>query len=117
GPSAADPETGEIIMGNAFVYGAAMITLETFARDILAVLNKDLSVGDITSGQQVEDWVERQTAPGSVVTGRPADDHVVPVDGYNVERINEAMDFSWARAHGVSAHGPVASPASPAELL
>ena len=96
GPSSADPETGEIIMGNAFIYGAAMETLQSFARDIIAVLNDDYSETDISSGEVARAWVERNRDPGSVVTGRPADDHVTSIDGYNVDRVDAAMDFSWA---------------------
>lgn len=114
GPSSADPLTGEIIMANAFVYGAAMETLTTFARDIIAVLNGDLTEDDISSGAQVRAWVERLEAPGSAETGRSADDHVVPLDGLDAERVNEAMDFSWARRGRA---GASRSPRSPAELL
>jgi len=103
GPSSADPETGEIIMGNAFIYGAGLETLQTFARDIIALLNDDVTEGDVTSGDVVDAWVERNREPRSLTTGRPADDHVTSIDGYNIDRVNAAMDFSWAeafRGHG-----------------
>lgn len=96
GPSSADPLTGEIIMGNAFVYGAAMEVLTTYANDIIRVLNGDLDEEDITSGAQVQAWLDRLET-GSEITGRSADDHAVAVDGLDAARINEAMDFSWAR--------------------
>ncbi len=116
GPSSADPETGEIIMGNAFMYGAAVETLQSFARDIIALLNDDVSETDISSGDVVESWVRENTEPGSLETGRPADDHVTTIDGFNVHEIEEAMDFSWAE--GLSGIDSAAQrPGSPAELI
>ena len=103
GPSSADPETGEIIMGNAFMYGAGIDTLQAFARDIIALLNDDVSETDISSGDVVESWVERNSEPGSLETGRPADDHVVGVDGMD-GNIGEGMDFSWVEALTASGH-------------
>jgi hypothetical protein len=94
GPSAADPETGEIIQGNAFIYGAGIETLSTFARDIVALLNGDISNDVITSGSNVTAWVERMGAPGSVETGRPADDHVIPLDGADAVDVDHAMAFN-----------------------
>ncbi len=95
GPSSADPITGEIIMGNAFIYGAGIDTLQAFARDIIGLLNGDLRETDISSGDVVRSWVERNREPRSLTTGRPADDHIAGIDAMNVDRINEAMDFSW----------------------
>jgi hypothetical protein len=114
GPSSADPLTGEIIMGNAFVYGAAMETLTSFARDIIALLNDDLTETDITTGANVEAWIERMSAPTSLETGRSASDHAVAVDGLDAEMFNDAMDFSWAHADGDAHH---ARPSGPAEAF
>jgi hypothetical protein len=114
GPSAADPLTGELIMGNAFVYGAAMDTLATYARDIVGLLLGDIDPASITTGAHVEGWAERMMAQASLETGRPADDHVIGIDGFNVDQVEEAMDFSWARAGMPHAHQP---PATPRELL
>ena len=100
GPSAADPETGEIIQANAFVYGYAVETTAAYARDLVALLNGDLDEDDITNGTQVQAWVNRMNDSGSEMTGRPADDHVIPIDGFNVDRVNEAMSFEWAEALG-----------------
>ena len=116
GPSSADPETGEIIMGNAFIYGAGLETLQTFARDIVALLNDDIAEVDVTNGDVVDSWVTRNAEPGSEVTGRPADDHVMNNDGFNVEEIAEAMDFSWVEDH-VSPNRAARQPHSPAELM
>ncbi|MFK8004220.1 MAG: zinc-dependent metalloprotease [Polyangiales bacterium] len=114
GPSSADPETGEIVMGNAFIYGAAMETLQSFARDIVALINEDVSEDDIASGDVVRAWVERQEEPGSSLTGRTADDHVTSIDGTNVDRVDAAMDFSWVNDFASDDRG---MPSSPAEFL
>jgi len=116
GPSSADPETGEIIMGNAFMYGAGVETLQSFARDIIALLNGDVNETEITSGDVVESWVRENTEPGSLETGRPADDHVTTVDGFNVHEVAEAMDFSWAEAM-TSIDGAARRPRSPGEMV
>ena len=95
GPSSADPETGEIIMANAFIYGDPLEFLQSYTRDLIALLNGDIDDALVQSGEVVESWVERNQEPQSLLTGRPADDHVTSVDGFNVERTNAAMDFTW----------------------
>ncbi|MFO0712049.1 MAG: zinc-dependent metalloprotease [Sandaracinus sp.] len=111
GPSSADPLTGEIIMANAFVYGAAMETLESYARDILRLLDGDITIANISDGTTVQAWLDRMNAQASVPpSGREADVHTVPVDGFNLDRINGAMDFSYARSSR-----PVARPTTVAE--
>ncbi len=109
GPSSADPLTGEIIMGNAFVYGAAMETLASFGRDIVALLNGALTEQSVLSGANVDQWVARMTAP----TTRTGDSHAIPIDGEDVEDVAAAMDFSYLE--DVISHR--APPASPAEFV
>ncbi len=113
GPSAADPETGELIQGNAFVYGADLEILASYARDIVSLLNGDLTEASVLSGANVEAWVRRQTMPGSEATGRTRDDHVVPIDGMDAQSVNSAMDFSWAHVSDPSRR---ARPRNPIEL-
>ncbi|MEM9073482.1 MAG: zinc-dependent metalloprotease [Myxococcota bacterium] len=114
GPSSADPETGEIIMGNAFIYGAGLETLQAFARDILALLNGDVREEDITSGEVVDAWVRENRELRSLTSGRPADDHVTSIDGFNVDRSADAMDFAWVRNFRGA---PDALPSSPADFI
>ena len=113
GPSAADPLTGEILAGNAFIYGAGLETVSAFGRDIVRLLNGDITEADIADGAPVDEWVMRLTGEMEGHSTRTAHDHVVPVDGLDAERINAAMDFSWARAGG-RAQQP---PQSPAEFV
>lgn len=111
GPSSADPLTGEIIMANAFVYGAAMETLQSYARDILRLLDGDVTIGQISDGATVQEWLDRMDASASVpLSGRDADAHTVHIDGLDLDRVNAAMDFSYARTSR-----PVARPQTVAE--
>lgn len=116
GPSAADPLTGEILAGNAFIYGAGLETVSAFGRDIVRLLNGDITEQEIAQGAPVDDWVARLSGEMEGRSTRAAHDHVVPVDGLDVERIDEAMDFSWAHAPG-SAHAFRGAAASPAEMV
>ena len=52
GPSAADPLTGEIISGDANVYGKSIDMYASFAADIVAAVNGDLKDIDIKNGEQ-----------------------------------------------------------------
>lgn len=115
GPSAADPLTGEIIAGNAFIYGAGLETVSTFGRDIVRLLNGDITEADIAEGAPVEEWVARLTNEMSGRSTRTAHNHVVQVDGHDLDRINAAMDFSWARSGQRPRES--AAPISPAQAV
>jgi hypothetical protein len=95
GPSAADPLTGEIVSGTAFIYGAGVETYAAMGRDIVKLLNGDLGEDELAAGVAVRDLVARMSAEGERVE-HEADAHVVPIDGDDVERLSAAMDFSWA---------------------
>ena len=94
GPSSADPITGEIIMGNAFIYGAGVETLQAFARDILALLAGEIDETDISSGDVVEAWVARNESPAREARQASGARSIVDV---NVDDADAAMDFSWVR--------------------
>ena len=57
GPSAADPETGEIISGTAYVYGGSVDTYAQYATDLVRWVNGDFTDDDITSGAYVRDRI------------------------------------------------------------
>ncbi|MEE2643495.1 MAG: zinc-dependent metalloprotease, partial [Myxococcota bacterium] len=57
GPSAADPETGRIISGNANVYGAAIDSYARSAADVVRLINEDLALDTLLSGQSYIDWI------------------------------------------------------------
>ena len=56
GPSAADPLTGEIIVGNANLYGAAIDTYVNYTLDILRLVNGDLDLDAFKDGKNLEDY-------------------------------------------------------------
>lgn len=111
GPSAADPITGEIIAGTAFLYGAGVDSLSAQGRDILRLLNGDLTEAEISSGAPVDAWFQNMTAG----TGRGGDgaESIVDVRPDDLERIEAAMDFDWI--HGGHAHG--SAPRDPGEAM
>jgi hypothetical protein len=76
-----------------------METLQSYARDIVRLLDGDVTIGQISDGATVQEWIDRMNAGSRAVpSGREADAHVVPVDGLNLDDVNAAMDFSYARA-------------------
>ena len=110
GPNHPDPETGEVIAGTAYLYGAGLETLTAYGRDIIRLLNDDLTEEDIQNGAHVRAWIDRMNAPESI-TGA---DHVIDIDGSDAERFGSAMDFSWADGGHDHARG---NPANPGELV
>ncbi|MEM1417210.1 MAG: zinc-dependent metalloprotease [Myxococcota bacterium] len=106
GPSSADPETGEIVMGNAFIYGAGLETLQAFARDIVGLLTGDLSETQLMDGEVTRAWVEDQRDPNASLA-RAGEEAAA--------RTNAAMDFRWA--DGFMPRGERSRPSSPAEFL
>lgn len=57
GPMGADPETGEVISGTAYVYGAAVDTYATMALDSVKLLNNQTNLDQFVSGQNVADFI------------------------------------------------------------
>jgi hypothetical protein len=57
GPSSADPETGEIISGTLYDYGANLDTYTQSAVDTVMLLNGGLSTDDIVTGKTIQDVV------------------------------------------------------------
>jgi hypothetical protein len=53
GPSYPDPETGEIVSGTAYVYGAAVDTYAQSALDIVKFVNGDVSEEELRDGEDV----------------------------------------------------------------
>jgi len=53
GPSSADPETGEIVSANAYLYGAGVDTYANFAADVVQLVNGEMSPSEFASGETV----------------------------------------------------------------
>lgn len=73
GPSAPDPETGEIISGTAYVYGASVDTYARASLDLIRFTNGDLTPTDIFDASYVRNQV-RAARNGLV------DPRALPVD-------------------------------------
>jgi len=91
GPGNSDPETGETILGNAFIYGSAMERAAVSGRDIVGTLNGDLKVGDVQSGDYVTAWNKLAHATRST-----EESDAVGLTAENLARNAATMDFSWA---------------------
>ncbi|MFH1130883.1 MAG: zinc-dependent metalloprotease [Pseudomonadota bacterium] len=59
GPSSPDPETGEIVAGMAHIYGAALDEYAGRTLEIIRVLNNDLSINDVMTGDYVKDYIAK----------------------------------------------------------
>lgn len=57
GPSAADPETGEIFWAAAYIYGAPLETYAQMSKDIVDMLNGKLDVKSLYTGQNVVEYI------------------------------------------------------------
>ncbi len=60
GPAAPDPDTGEIQWACANVYGAALITYAQYAKDLVDLLNGDLSDADLKTGKYIKAYLAKQ---------------------------------------------------------
>lgn len=59
GPSFADPETGEVVSGTAYVYGAAIDTYAQSAINQIRYANGDFSEEEIREGADVEQFIAK----------------------------------------------------------
>ena len=57
GPSAPNPETGEIISGTAYVYGASIDTYARYSTDMIRFINGDLTPEDLADADYVRDAI------------------------------------------------------------
>ncbi len=60
GPSAADPESGQILFATAYIYGGAMHTYGQYAADLINLVNGDLDTADLVTGEWVRKALEAQ---------------------------------------------------------
>jgi hypothetical protein len=109
GPHSADPLTGEVIMANAFVYGAGLDTIASFGRDLMRLLDGDIDIGTISDGETVAAWLEQRRLQ-SAATERTADQHAVHIDGLNLDEITGGMDFSHTQMHDREGHENIIDP-------
>lgn len=65
GPSAADPDTGEIYYGIANIYGAPMISYGQYAKDLLDAAKGKLTKGNIMSGDYIAQYIQAKGNPSA----------------------------------------------------
>lgn len=63
GPSAADPVTGEIISGTAYVYGASVDTYAESSLDLIRFVNGDLEDDDLQDPEYIRNAVRERRQP------------------------------------------------------
>lgn len=63
GPSQADPDTGQILVGNANIYGGAVHTYAQYAKDIVDLVNGDLNTDDVVTGAWIREYLSSQVLP------------------------------------------------------
>lgn len=110
GPGLYDAQTGETQSGQAYIYGAAIETYSTRSRDMLLLLNNDLTADDYIAGVNVKDHVKQSlfgTGPSggastssvaSMIENRKSSSHARMLTERDVSAMAGAMDFNWALA-------------------
>ncbi len=97
GPAHSDPETGETIIGNAFMYGSSVIKYAAYGRDLVKVINGDLSIADLQSG----DFINKLTQVAHARDNKAGDSHAIEMNPEILARDVAAMDFRWAQTDAV----------------
>ena len=62
GPSAADPQTGEIVNAYAFIYGQVIDFYSNYATDLVRLSNGDLKPEDLAAGKHVASYLSNLQA-------------------------------------------------------
>jgi len=57
GPSAMDPETGEVVMATANVYGPGLDTWAGSSAQVIDVVNGEVSLSELVAGKDIKDYV------------------------------------------------------------
>lgn len=103
GPSAADPETGEIISGDAYLYGGALDTYAQSATDMILALNGELDTDDIISGANIRAVVAANREARRELEGaRLTDD----LRGFLRSRVERAGETREERMEGLTRLAP-----------
>ncbi len=58
GPSAADPDTGMLFWGSAYIYGAPLVSYAQWGKDLVDLLNGDLDVASVASGKYIKEYLQ-----------------------------------------------------------
>ncbi|MBK7863780.1 MAG: zinc-dependent metalloprotease [Archangiaceae bacterium] len=63
GPSATDPETGEVIWATANMYGKTLDTWAAGSQQMMDVLNGDITLSQLVTGKDIKDYVSANLSP------------------------------------------------------
>lgn len=102
GPPMFDPETGETISGQSYIYGAALDTYAARGRDLVLLATGRLSPSEYITGVNVKDWVDNNLSGATSLTKTLSND--------DVKQRLLAMDFSWAEGLAPAAKVDLSSP-------
>jgi hypothetical protein len=100
GPPLYDEVTGETISGQAYIYGAALQTYAARSRDLMLLMNGDISETDYVNGANVQQWVAAHKQ-GVGFTTPAANQALSSLQTFTPQQLltaSRAMDFSWAEA-------------------
>ena len=64
GPSAADPDTGELFWGTAYIYGAPLVTYAQYGKDIVDLINGDLLPESLGIGTYIKEYLANENKSG-----------------------------------------------------
>ncbi|MFH1532369.1 MAG: zinc-dependent metalloprotease [Pseudomonadota bacterium] len=85
GPSAADPDTGEIYHGIANLYGGPMVTYSQYAKDLLDLATGEISPEDAATGKYIKEYIEAHPPAGTY-------------DSLHAELADPTHNRDWVRA-------------------
>jgi hypothetical protein len=124
GPPLFDPVTGETISGQAYIYGAAVETYAVRSRDLMLLLNGDVTENDFIAGQPAKTWVAANKngngptpASGQLNSSAnrsysPQTSHLRSLSNKDLMAMSKSMDFDWAKAFSKKNGYPALDPTS-----
>lgn len=106
GPPFDDPETGEIISGTAYVYGASVDTYAQSGVDIVKLANGDFSESQLREGADITQYLNETLRQDLDPRASVAPDQLLKLDSIGVEDHLDLLDdrkravFELIRDHG-----------------
>jgi hypothetical protein len=103
GPSAADPDTGMLFWGTAYIYGSALTTYAQWGKDLVDLLNGDLDVNSVASGKYIKDYLQsldKAARDDSLFEGAKAAERATQFDTGSVEDAAARATLDFAKVAG-----------------
>ncbi|MBP7126743.1 zinc-dependent metalloprotease [Myxococcota bacterium] len=115
GPSAADPDTGEVFWATANIYGAPLEFYGTLYRDLFDLIRGRLQTSDYITGQRVRDYVlgneDTFTGPDSL----PVEKAMAPLGLKPRDLVHDGHDHGRVKPGDVGIQ--TAAPVTPRQML